>query len=194
MQSTTVVDFNTNIYSSTDKMDPSQSNICSVEPVVLDVGGRKFHTSIGTLTAKSDFFAAFFSGRWEIPKQADGSVFIDADPDLFEHIIRYLRHGIFPLAWDVNKHDIQFYGRLGPLARYFQIPMLDTWLTDNLWYTCITGRHLLWAIGTEALDLGEEINLDGYWSAEMKLLVFGPHLIKHDEVLNYHSDWATDSG
>jgi len=41
---------------------------------------------------ESAFFAALFSGRWD-NADADGFFFIDADPDLFEHILRYVRRG-----------------------------------------------------------------------------------------------------
>lgn len=63
--------------------------------VLLQVGERRFTTTNETLTNESTFFASLLSGRWSnaLP---DGSHFIDADPMLFEHILRYLRRGVLP--------------------------------------------------------------------------------------------------
>lgn len=43
-------------------------------------------------------FAALLSGRWD-HERADGSFFIDADPELFEHVLRYLRHSVLPIFY-----------------------------------------------------------------------------------------------
>ncbi|TGO40727.1 hypothetical protein BHYA_0032g00060 [Botrytis hyacinthi] len=57
-------------------------------PITIQVEERRFITTKNTMTEESPFFAAPISGRWDSNKQADGSYFIDADPDLFEHILR----------------------------------------------------------------------------------------------------------
>src|SRR4051812_48134438 len=78
-------------------------------PVRLKVGGRRFVTTRETLTEESAFFASLLSGRWDnaLP---DGSYFINADPALFEHILRYLRRSVFPLFFDAeNGHDHHLY-------------------------------------------------------------------------------------
>ncbi|KAK3347114.1 BTB/POZ protein [Lasiosphaeria hispida] len=97
-------------------------NICSTEEVVLNVGGYLFTTTIGTLVGRSEYFAAFFSGRWAVHKRPDGAIFVDADPDVFAHILRYLRRGL--------------YVDLLPEAKYFQVPMLERWLEDELYLKC----------------------------------------------------------
>ncbi len=131
--------------------------LCSTEQVVLNVGGQRFTTTIGTLVDRSDFFAALFSGRWTIPRQTDGSIFVDADPGVFAHVLRYLRRGVFPLAFDekTGGHDEKLYVDLLPEARYFQIPMLETWLEDELYLKCV--EHIsIWkrlsdtGLGTES--------------------------------------------
>jgi BTB/POZ domain-containing protein KCTD9 len=63
--------------------------------ITLQVGERWFVTTAETITHERIFFAALFSGRWD-NVEADGSDFIDADPELFEHILRYLRRGVLP--------------------------------------------------------------------------------------------------
>jgi BTB/POZ domain-containing protein KCTD9 len=68
------------------------------------------------------------SGRWENAEE-DGSYFIDADADLFVHILRYLRRGVLPLFYDKMKgHDFALYHALLQEAKYFQIPQLEEWL------------------------------------------------------------------
>ncbi|CAF1174164.1 unnamed protein product [Adineta steineri] len=61
--------------------------------VILDVGGVKHTTSVGTLIREKDtFFGALFLGRWELERDSnDNSIFIDRDGDLFKYILAYLR-------------------------------------------------------------------------------------------------------
>ncbi|KAK3375521.1 hypothetical protein B0T24DRAFT_201982 [Lasiosphaeria ovina] len=142
---------------------------CSTEPVMLDVGGRHFATTIGTLVDRSEFFAAFFSGRWSVPKQEDGTVFLDADGHLFAHILRYLRRGLFPLAFDnEHGHDLYLYNDLLVEARYLQIPKLQRWLEAECYNHCVQresvckrpndpkGAHNRWPAipGSQLLMLG----------------------------------------
>ena len=97
-------------------------------PIQIQVGGRRFTTTKETLTEESAFFASLLSGRWENTLE-DGSYFINADPVLFEHVLRYLRRGVFPLFFDAAKgHDYYRYLALLEEARYFQIPHLQDWL------------------------------------------------------------------
>jgi hypothetical protein len=98
------------------------------QQITLQVGERRFVTTAETMTQESAFFAILFSGRWD-NKQADGSYFIDADPQLFEHILRYLRRGVRPIFYDnVKGHDHALYFALLKEAQYFQIPKLESWL------------------------------------------------------------------
>ncbi|KAK3291962.1 BTB/POZ protein [Chaetomium fimeti] len=99
-------------------------------PIHLQVGERRFTTARATLTEESGFFAALLSGRWENALQ-DGSYFIDADPNLFQHILAYLRRGVFPLFDGAQGHDHHRYLALLEEARYFQIPQLEAWLSNK---------------------------------------------------------------
>jgi BTB/POZ domain len=110
----------------------------SMDRVTLNVGGRKFLTTIGTLVDRSNYFASLFSGRWAMPKQLDGSIFIDTDPNVFEHVLRYLRRGVFPLAFDKETgHDYKLYIEILSEARYFQIPKLEKWLEGKCYIHCV---------------------------------------------------------
>ena len=61
------------------------------------MGGYKYTTSIATLrNAPSPcVFSAMFSGRYDVKKSADGSVFIDRDGRHFHRILNFLRDGTF---------------------------------------------------------------------------------------------------
>lgn len=62
------------------------------ECITLNVGGTQFACSVDLLRKVPDsFFAALVSGRWELQRQKDGSVFIDREPTVFHLVMTYLR-------------------------------------------------------------------------------------------------------
>lgn len=64
----------------------------SAGKIVLDVGGSIFTTSITTLCGEpNSMLAVMFSGRFNIPKDDKGVVFIDRDGEYFGNILHYLR-------------------------------------------------------------------------------------------------------
>lgn len=137
--------------------------------ITLQVGERRFITTAETMTQESAFFAALLSGRWD-DAEADGSYFIDADPDLFEHILRYLRRGVLPIFYDnANGHNHALYLALLEEAKYFQIPRLERWLKGNRFLQAIKIRYSV-----------EE--LEGTSWAETRAT---------DEYVEYHPRWQT---
>ncbi|KAL4810941.1 hypothetical protein BDV18DRAFT_155557 [Aspergillus unguis] len=99
--------------------------------VNLQVGERRFTATRGTLIDKSLFFF-----RMLVPKQPstrpDGSWFIDADPDLFEHILRFLRRGVYPVFYDTVKgHDLALYHDLLREAKFYEVFRLQRWLEEK---------------------------------------------------------------
>jgi hypothetical protein len=118
-------------YESNDE-GPSKSSLAAqTRQITLQVGESRFVTAYETLVTESIFFASLLSGRWDnaLP---DGSYFIDADPTLFEYILRYLRRGVLPIFYDINKgHDHALYLALLEEARYFQIARLQNWLENK---------------------------------------------------------------
>ncbi|KAI9836281.1 MAG: hypothetical protein M1819_001618 [Sarea resinae] len=118
--------------------------------VTLQVGGRRFTTTIDTLAEESAYFAAQLSGSWghAIDK---GNLFIDADPDLFEHVLRYLRRRVLPIFYDRAKgHDRALYGALLEEAKYFQIPRLEKWLEEKTYLQAVTVKLTTYEV--EGLD------------------------------------------
>ena len=61
--------------------------------VKLDVGGRRFTTSLATLVSQpGSLLAAMFSGRYAMHADGqEGSFFIDRDGRQFHHVLNFLR-------------------------------------------------------------------------------------------------------
>ena len=66
--------------------------------IILDVGGEKYITSVGTLTREKDsFFTALFSKQGEFERDSDDkTIFIDRNGKIFTYILEYLRTSIVP--------------------------------------------------------------------------------------------------
>jgi len=136
----------------------------------LQVGERRFVTVAETLTQESRFFAALLSGRWD-NAQADGSYFIDADPELFEHILRYLRRSVLPIFYDrVKGHNYSLYVALLEEAKYFQIPRLEDWLKRKGYLEAIKIKY--------SGDVREGTHFD-------------TETLATDEQVEYHPTWQT---
>ena len=125
-----------------DAISTSASLAADVQ-VHLQVGERHFTTTRETLISESAFFASLLSGRWS-NSLPDGSYFIDADPTLFEHILRYLRRGVLPIFFDQARgHDYALYLSLLEEARYFGICRLEEWLANKRYLDVFEIRRTL---------------------------------------------------
>jgi len=139
--------------------------------ITLQVGERHFITTHETLVAESHFFASLLSGRWD-NAQEDGSYFIDADANLFEHILRYLRRGVLPIFYDKMKgHDYALYLALLEEAKYFQITRLKDWLEKKQYLLTLKTKYSATEIeGAEALlaTLGTDMEVEYFpaWSTK----------------------------
>ena len=96
--------------------------------VNLNVGGRRFTTSLQTLTKDpNSMLAAMFSGKFELKPFEDGAFFIDRDGTHFRYILNYLRTGKLALPKDATfvkelLEEAEFYqiqGMIDELSRYF---------------------------------------------------------------------------
>ncbi|KAE8150038.1 BTB/POZ protein [Aspergillus avenaceus] len=120
--------------------------------VTLQVGDRRFTTTHDTLVSQSTFFDALLSSRWAHNQQSDGSYFVDADPDLFEHILRFLRRGVCPLFYDHNGHNYGLYLALLQEARYFGIDGLEKWLENKKYHNVVTVEREMEVLDDSYLD------------------------------------------
>jgi len=74
------------------KKKPTELMRSATAPLDLDVGGVRYRTSLTTLQSVPDsMLGAMFSGRFELARQLDGSIFIDRDGRLFGHVLNWLR-------------------------------------------------------------------------------------------------------
>ncbi|KAI9842362.1 MAG: hypothetical protein M1837_007282 [Sclerophora amabilis] len=138
--------------------------------ITIQAGERRFITTTNTLTQESGFFNSLLSGRWS-SAQADGSYFIDVDASVFEHVLRYLRHGVLPVFYDKSKgHDYPLYVAVLEQAKYFQIARLETWIKDKTYLQAVKIAYS--AIGAE--------NLSSYDDTTAT-----------DVELDYHFTWTT---
>jgi BTB/POZ domain-containing protein KCTD9 len=72
-----------------------------------------------------------FSGRWPPQQRHDGSYFIDADPNIFQYILQYLRDGTLPLFYANGTWNHEMYVTLLGAARYFGIDYLQRWIESK---------------------------------------------------------------
>jgi hypothetical protein len=100
--------------------------------ITLDVSGRKYRTQKSTLES-SPYFHNLLA-RWNdcSDRQGDGSYFIDADPDTFQHILDFMRRPAkFPLFWTrVTGFNYALYNTLEAEADYFLLHDLRDWIQE----------------------------------------------------------------
>ncbi|KAG6272799.1 hypothetical protein E4U47_002335 [Claviceps purpurea] len=120
--------------------------------IKLLVGERTFITTRDTLIRESPFFRRNFSGPWAEPPQ-DGIYFVDADPALFEHILRYLRQSVFPLFYRQSiGHNLGLYAALRKEAEFFQIQRLQTWLSQGRYLDAVHEKKGWKVVNMDRLD------------------------------------------
>jgi hypothetical protein len=73
------------------------------------------------------------SGAWpEHACQIDGEPFVDANPDLFDHILNYLRRSYPPIFWTrVGRFDLSLYAAVLREAEYFGVATLADWIREK---------------------------------------------------------------
>ena len=119
------------------------------EEIILRIGERQFHTTRQTLVEESGFFASIFSGRWN-SIVSDGSYFINADGDVFVHILRCLRHGVFSVLYDSAKgHDYAGYFAIQAQAEFLLIPKLEQWVREKRYLRAFMLEHVITLLDVE---------------------------------------------
>ncbi|XP_042444911.1 FH protein interacting protein FIP2-like isoform X2 [Zingiber officinale] len=88
--------------------------------VFLNVGGKKYATTIDTLTQREpdSMLATIFSGQHTVfTDDKTGMIFIDRDGKHFRHILNWLRDGIIPMLQDSDYQELireaEYYQLLG---------------------------------------------------------------------------------
>ncbi|KAL8685664.1 MAG: hypothetical protein Q9224_005728 [Gallowayella concinna] len=118
----------------------------SSAPIVLQVGEQSFYVDRDTLL-RSRYFESITSGQWDHNKQPNGTFFIDADPEVFKHILRFLRHGVYPLCYDKRKgHDVAMYSAIQKLANHLLVEDVVEWLSKQEYLKAVkieTSAHVV---------------------------------------------------
>ncbi|XP_022784312.1 BTB/POZ domain-containing protein KCTD21-like, partial [Stylophora pistillata] len=100
-----------------DAMSKKIDHVHLSSTINLNVGGRRFTTSLQTLTKDPDsMLAAMFSGKFEVKPSEDGAFFIDRDGEHFRFILNYLRDGEL-----IIPEDAKFLKELEAEAKFYQI-------------------------------------------------------------------------
>ncbi|KAI1633240.1 hypothetical protein F4809DRAFT_623968 [Biscogniauxia mediterranea] len=109
------------------------------EVIVVSVGKRDFKATRKTLVSGSEYFAKRIEEGWCHDSESL-SYFVDRDPDLFTHILEFLRSGRPPLFFDFNTHvfDLVRYQALLVEARFFGMPKLEGWVAGKKYLRSIT--------------------------------------------------------
>lgn len=150
----------------------------------IQVGERRFTTTRETLMEGSGYFATRLSGRWN-DAEPDGSYFVDGDPDMFVHILRFFRTGTLPVFYDKARgHDYSLYTALLAEAQYYQVPPLVEWLQKQEYLNrVVTNREASVVNNTEALNQTtascEEMEYHYAWRAE-KIYVCPRRILVHE--------------
>ncbi|VDL74215.1 unnamed protein product [Nippostrongylus brasiliensis] len=95
----------------------------SASPVILNVGGVKFYTTVATLSGEDVMEGSFFATL----DYTKGEIFIDRDPTVFRYVLNFLRDRrvIFPddgLTAALLFQEAKFYG-LGKLVERISLSL-----------------------------------------------------------------------
>lgn len=127
------------------------------------IGETVFHTTKATLIP-SQLFASLFS----LPEPGDGEYFVDGDPELFTHILRYLRTRTYPIFYDrVSGHDLPLYAAVQQQAEFYQLRDLTAWLSEKKYLKAVrrVNRHFSHSfIGNGQMD-----HMSSYWGRDEQL-------------------------
>eukprot|EP01132_Coremiostelium_polycephalum_P003079 gene3079-3850_t len=122
--------------------------------VKLDIGGKYFSAALSTLTRYPEtMLGVMFSGRYDLPKDKEGRIFIDRDGKLFTHVLSYLRDG--PL-W-TPPLDLDLRRRIEIELSYFGLPGFSNVIGASPANTprCVCG--------IKYQTLGQDTNHQGLW-------------------------------
>ncbi|KXH44756.1 hypothetical protein CNYM01_02221 [Colletotrichum nymphaeae SA-01] len=104
--------------------------------IKLEIGGRRFVSSMDVLE-RSPWFKYIFSINFR-DWYRDGVFHFDNDGDLFAHILRFLRTGMYPLFWDArNGFDYAMYAMIQQQARYYMLYDLEAWIAQQKYHDVV---------------------------------------------------------
>ncbi|MCJ1479066.1 hypothetical protein MMC13_007750 [Lambiella insularis] len=137
--------------------------------IMLQVGERQFNTSLQSLK-KAPTLEKLVSPQWNQGSK-DKLIFIDADGDVFEHILQHLRSGMFPVFYDRNKgHDYAMYAAVYQQADYWGADKLAEWIQTGMYLQMVKVTHTVSKDddyqGGESLNTSQEIEYFPKWGTK----------------------------
>jgi hypothetical protein len=138
--------------------------------IKLNVGGRHFMVSAAVLIANSGLFRRELSDHSSWTPQPDGSYFVDADPDLFGHLLAFMRRpSVFPVLYTLAAgFDYVLYIRLEAEAEHFEIDSLYQWIRYREFERAVkVYTHISM---TEEIDSGDETTFTTGGTGEIKIV------------------------
>ncbi|GJR56553.1 FH protein interacting protein FIP2 [Tanacetum coccineum] len=133
--------------------------------VRLNIGGKKFCTTMDTLTQREphSMLAAMFSGRHTVCKDSEkGYVFLDRDGKHFRHILNWLRDGVVPNLTDSECSELlreaEYYQLLGLVDGMTEV--LNNRRNDEEMDTELTRTDIIKCVQSEKVRL-RGVNLSG---------------------------------
>ena len=138
--------------------------------ITLNVGGRHFMVSAAVLVANSGLFHRQLSAHRSWNPQPDGAYFVDADPDLFAHLLAFMRRpSVFPVLYTpAAGFDYALYNRLEAEAEHFEIGSLSQWIRDREFERAVkVYTHISM---TEEIHGGDETTFTTGGTGEIKIV------------------------
>ncbi|XP_023766361.1 FH protein interacting protein FIP2 isoform X2 [Lactuca sativa] len=138
--------------------------------VRLNIGGKKFCTTVDTLTQREphSMLAAMFSGRHTVCKDSEkGYVFVDRDGKHFRHVLNWLRDGVVSNLSDLECSELlreaEYYQLLGLVDGITEVlnkrkedEEMDTELTRTDIIKCVQSDKVrLRGVNLSGLDLSK---------------------------------------
>ncbi|KAI4325570.1 hypothetical protein MLD38_030955 [Melastoma candidum] len=133
--------------------------------VRLNIGGKKFTTTVDTLTQREpdSMLAAMFSGRHTLcSDHEEGYIFVDRDGKHFRHILNWLRDGVVPTLSDSEYAELlreaEYYQLLGLMDGIHSVTSKRREADD--WDTELTRTDIIKCIQSERVRF-RGVNLSG---------------------------------
>jgi hypothetical protein len=154
--------------------------------IKVRVGETVFHTTKATLI-ESQLFASLFA----LSPPEDDEYFVDNDPELFTHVLRYLRTKLYPLFYDrASGHDKVMYSALLQQAEFYQIPSLTTWFSERNWLQAV--RKSTKRFSHSFVGKGQMANMHAYWARDEELTVTSVNTTKQKKIKCPRDIWEHD--
>lgn len=90
-------------------ISPSRVSFCTkADWILLNVGGKHFQTTRSTLSKEESFLGRLCQYQSDLKTDVDdkGAYLIDRDPDYFNVVLNYLRHGKLILSTDLTEEGV----------------------------------------------------------------------------------------